>query len=75
MPGLFDTYDGSLESLKRFSFPSTSTDRPVKTLFDATVLSSTSPAKWMTTTEFDIILGRLGGRKNGCDARDSRRRS
>lgn len=74
MPGLFDTYDGSLESLKSFSFPSTSTDRPVKRLFDATVLSSTSPAKWMTTAEFDIILGRLSGRKNWCDARDSRRR-
>lgn len=59
IPSFLDRYDGSLASLKTLMFPSTSTDRPIKRLFDAAVLSSTSPAKWMTATELDIVLDRL----------------
>ncbi|CAN0199855.1 unnamed protein product, partial [Ectocarpus fasciculatus] len=75
IPTLLDSYDGSLASLKSLVFPLNITDRPVKRLFDASVLASTSPAKSMTATELDATLGRLRGWKNAGDAGGSRKRS
>ncbi|CAM9584465.1 unnamed protein product [Ectocarpus sp. 6 AP-2014] len=69
IPTLLDRYDGSLASLKSLVFPPSITDRPVKRLFDASVLASTSPAKSMTATELDVILGRLSGWKHGGGSR------
>ncbi|CAM9160662.1 unnamed protein product [Ectocarpus sp. 12 AP-2014] len=52
------------------------TDRPVKRLFDASVLASTLPVKSMTATELDVIFGRLSGWKNGGGSwRRARRRA
>ncbi|CAM9498875.1 unnamed protein product [Ectocarpus sp. 4 AP-2014] len=75
IPTLLDRYDGSLASLKSLVFPPSITDRPVKRLFDAGVLASTSTVKSMTATELDVIFGRLSGWKNGGGSRRRSRRA